>query len=601
MATREKRRFRPNLAALSGLVALASGCSVLFHADANQCSSNTDCAARGAAFANDVCQAGTCIASPLMANDGGVDASQSKDASVETSIDAAVEAEAEAGPPRCKTNDDCMPDPTHIEVACDRGTGACLQLTTDECPLTIGKYDDPANAPIFLGAFAELPPSGLTSHPSFINYKMAIDEFKDGIPGVDPVKKIAGLRMPVVVVCNGSGDVNVAMTHLQGDLHVPAVIAALDAASLRTMFANIAYPAQTFVINPFGADSKLTALTTQAFGASLLWHMLGQPGDTAPAYAAFFPHYESYVRTKQSLTAPTRVATVTGDATVTNDLRGEVSKVLRYNGMSLAENFNANPSQYMDISMASVLDPTVDPAGIDYSDAITKLLAFKPNIIVSFAGPEFATLFQKLELQWAPSASNPSPYYLLGPYNSVSQGVIGWINAAGNSPNGEARRTRFAGIGVASASDTHVLDAYRIRFPGPSDALGQENYYDAMYFALYSLVGAGSFVSPAGPNLAQGMLRLLSGNSYDMGPGSAQGSIFGTLGTATGTISLFGTLGPPNFTLRTGARLGEGSVYCVSRVAGSPVYTYDVQRVSGTTDDAGAPGLAGSFSCYSGL
>jgi hypothetical protein len=601
MSKRDERRFGPSLASLTCAAALLSGgCSVLFHADADQCVSNTDCTVRGTAFASHICVAGTCIVDNKP--DAGKDGGGGSDASMEAGpmvVDSG--SDVEVGPPPCKTNSDCIPDPQHGEVACDRSTGACLQLTTDECPLVIGRFDNPSAPPIFIGAFAELPPSGLMSHPSYINYAMAIGEFSDGIPGTNPSTGLPGLRTPCAVICNGSADSHVAMTHLLNEVHVPGVVAALDALTLKTLLSNDAYPTSTFVINPFGADSQLTSVPNTAFNASLFWHMLGQPGDVAPAYLAFFPHFESYVRAKQSLTAPMRVAVVTGNATVTSDLRAEVEKNLVYNGMSVTDNANASPPLYLNVPIESVLN-NVDPSLIQYTAAVNALIAFKPNLIVSFAGPEFATLLQRVELQWQVSASNPSPYYLIGPYNQGSQGISSWIGLTSNTGS-ESRRTRVAGIGVASAVDTHVLDVYERNFPGPQDALGQENYYDSMYFAVYSLMAAGSgVVSPTGPSMAQGMLRLLSGLSKDMGHNSDMGDIESVLSTATASVSLFGTLGPPVFTLAKGTRIGAGSVYCVTRGADnqSPVYAYDVQRVSGTTD-AGAPGLTGNFSCYSGL
>jgi hypothetical protein len=273
--------------------------------------------------------------------------------------------------------------------------------------------------------------------------------------------------------------------------------------------------------------------------------------------------------------------------------------------MSVDENRTAG--NYLPLALDSVLSG-VDLASIDTEGAVTALLAFKPNIIVSFASAEFVKMLQVLELRWQPSASNPSPAYLLGPYNMGSRDVLTWTGSyVPGQPNmqPEARRMRLAGVGVAAASDTHVLNAYEIRFlskfSSGSAALGQENYYDAMYFAVYSVVGAGPLPNISGLNLAEGMQRLLSGTSYDMGP-MPMGNIYGALGASNGTISLFGTLGPPDFRRSNGARVGEGSVYCVSRDfdAGGPGYAYDVMRVT-PSPDGGVPGLGGNFSCYGGI
>src|SRR5262249_3120406 len=105
--------------------------------------------------------------------------------------------------------------------------------------------------------------------------------------------------------------------------------------------------------------------------------------------------------------------------------------------------------------------------------------------------------------------------------------------------------------------------------------------------------------------LAQGMQRLVnsSATTYDMGPASLIINAENALKPFNNTIGLFGTLGPPKFNLNTGARVGEGSVYCLGLDANSAVvYNFDVQRLSGSAvDDAGTPGLTGTFTCYTGL
>jgi hypothetical protein len=497
---------------------------------------------------------------------------------------------------------------THPEVACDVASGTCLQLTTDECPLVIGDYSGKTEPPLFFGSFATLPPNALQSHPSFLNYTLAINEFTSS--GGIPAGPGNGLRMPVAIVCDDSANIHTATVHLQTDIHVPGILAALDSVTLRQEFVNDFFPASTFVINPFGADSTLVSLTTNG----LLWHMLGQPGDSAPAYAAFFPRVEAYVRGTQNLgsvssdggTIPTpiRVATVTSDATDTQDLATAVEAVLQWNGQSLAQNTAAGLYKSVAIS-ESILNGT-DLASIDVSMAVGQLLEFQPNIIVSFGSSEFVKMLEVLEYDWQTTtdagAPNPSPFYLVGPYNMVSQELLNWIGS-GNSPATEAKRKRVAGVGVADPTDTHELVAYENRFiaafPNGQADLGQENYYDAMYYMVYSIVGAGRVPNLTGPLLGQGILRLLSGNSYDEGPGTSMGEIFGALSAPLGTVSLFGADGPPDFNVATGARIGQGSVFCVSRnvSSGAPVYNYDVLTVAPSVDG----GLGGAFPCYSGL
>src|SRR5580658_8821638 len=90
------------IARLFALAAVASGCdgcSLLFHADAAQCASTSDCTARGGAFANTVCSAGTgtCVPPDAGAMDSGSDIGDS-DARTDAG-DAPSDVDADAGTP----------------------------------------------------------------------------------------------------------------------------------------------------------------------------------------------------------------------------------------------------------------------------------------------------------------------------------------------------------------------------------------------------------------------------------------------------------------------------------------------------------------------
>jgi hypothetical protein len=582
----------------------SGGCSVLFHVDDTQCATTQDCLVRGPAFASTVCQQGSCIpfeAGPGPGTDAGTDAGA--EAGAEAGVDAA---------PACATFADCpMPGGTHPEVTCSPDTHTCLQLTTDECPFALGDYQYAKGiAPIVVGAFATFP-ANPTDHPSYRNYALAISEFtsETGIPAV--AGNTNTLRMPVAVLCNDdTSQVSIAMNHLVDDVHVPAVVAALDSADLKVMFSNYGFQtnANLFVVNPFGADSTLTALAR----GQQFWHMLGTPNDMAPAYRALIPRIETYLRN----TAPwslgaagtMRVATVTANATVLTDLAGAVATqpITWNNGggqFSQTKTLSFDPETLS----GSTLNGT-PTTSIDVSTAVNDIIAFQPQVVISFASEEFVTLLQTLELQWT---SGPPPLYVLSAYNADSTALLTWV---GVGPESEQRRSRISGINFASTTQTRVLNAYLSRFlqaGNPVSAEGSENYYDAMYFAVDSLVGAASAASPGGPltgtELGGGMLRLIApaGTPYDMGPAD-MGNVFSTLDATNTNVSLTGALGSPVFNTQTGARVGEGDVYCVTITpptdAGPPTTTFtpDVLRLS-PSPDGGSPVLAGDASCAPGL
>jgi hypothetical protein len=505
---------------------------------------------------------------------------------------------------QCNSYLDCpVPDAgNHPEVACDVDTHTCRQLTTDSCAYVIGDYTGlrgPMQSadPIFIGAFATIPPSAPESHTSFLNYKLAQGDFSKGIQAGGG----SALRTPVIVVCDDSADPIASMNHLIQDVNIAAVIAPLPSATLASTFSavNLAGGSNIFFMNPFGADSTLTSLPTH----ELLWHMLGQPSDMASAYAAFFPRVEAYVRATQNIPAgtPMKVATITATSpTVTLDLRAAVDNVLTWNGGPAV---STNPN-YLDISIPQSYLTNDDLTKIDYATPASELTAFAPNVVVSFASEEMIKLLTYYE-----ASGSQRPFYLLSPYNIGTSSLTAWLNGL------ETRRKRLAGIGFAADVGNPVLATYDAHFlsvftNGQSE-LGGENYYDAVYYTMYSLIAAGRTTSLTGTRVAEGMPRLVNplGTPEDVGQ-MAIGDVTQQLVSLSGTtIDLRGTLGPPNFSLTTGARISEGSVYCISQDQSAPdggvptlaySYTRDVLTLSDSAD-GGTPTLQGTFSCYSGM
>ncbi|MDP9002821.1 MAG: hypothetical protein M3O46_22255, partial [Myxococcota bacterium] len=655
MANHAQRRTLSQVgaAALAVGVALTGGCSLLFHADANQCSTNTDCTARGPSFTGFVCSQGTCITGARDATsrcttdddcadsglgytctlamcvaplDGGAEVIAEAGREAETG--GVAEAGREAGPDAasgCRTTADCtalmMANPTR-RVDCDVSTNTCLVLTSDDCPYLIP--DNYASAmggilpppPIFIGAFAKFAAGGSpTFHPSSLNYQLALNEFQingPGIPagpGTSAQGQVLGKRTPVAVLCGVDGMIDSAMSHLINDVHVPSIVSALPSAALNHIVTTYTSAQQKgiFVINAFSFDSTFTSISTN----NLLWHMLGQPGDTAAAYGAFLPLVESYVRTRApwnlGTTAPLKVATVTANAIALNDLAAAVSPVLTWNA-GLDHAVASNTMNYLAVNInASTLNGTslTDP-NLNASIAIAKmqLLSFRPQVIVSFASEEFTKLIENLEIDWGNSF--PLPFYLISEYNKGSTLLEADV------PNWPYTNKRFAGIGIASTTNQQVLTDYEHRFTGAyqgrSDLLGQENFYDAMYFAVYSLVAAGR--QPlTGTDIGAGMKLLISSSppAYQVGPVD-MGNIFTVLGLRQ-PFELIGALGPPNFDTATGARIGQGDVYCLGYTPNADAgtkypYEYDVLRLSspngGPAPDGGSA-FQGTFPCYPGI
>jgi hypothetical protein len=516
-----------------------------------------------------------------------------------------------------------MPNPQYPNVACDIDTHTCVQLTSPECPLVIGDYTESMDVPpIFVGAFAVIPPAGQAADPSYQNYELAINDFTN-YGGVPIGGANAKLRMPVAVVCNYLATLPTAMQDLQ-NAHVSAVVAALGSdTDLATTFGAYGFntSANLFFVDPFGADSILTGLSR----GNQLWHMLGDPSDLASAYVALMPRIENYIRTNPPWNlgplvtgdggpaSELRVAMVTGYSTVLNDLSSAVqsSSISWNNGADGSNTANGNTATFHSyaITMSSLNPADAPPNSSTYStmfnNLVNDLQAFQPHVIISFGSEEFLYLQELLEA----AGPNTLPFYVVGPYNADSPTLQTWIG--NDSPPGfpvpENKLVRVVGINYASPTNS-TLAAYQAHFntafpgpdggPNPND--NESNFYDAMYFAIDSLIGAGK-PPLSGPNVGTGMLDLIaaSGTACDMGPGEAGfPCVYGALNMST-SVNLLGTLGPPTFNRTTGARQSQGDVYCLQRVPNNlPNYVYDVLRL-GT--DAGAQVWEGTFPCYSGF
>lgn len=610
MASSFRRATVLETVALAAVAGLASGCSLIFHADAAQCQTDGDCRARGGAFlsANLVqCLAGTCV----QPDSGSTsDASSASEGGAEGGVDGG----AEGGPVPCNTFSDC-PTPTgnHSEVTCNPDSHTCVQLTTDQCPVVLGDYTYSKNVgPQVIGAFSQLPTTGgdLTSNPCTRNYLLAVQELANGSAGI-PAGPGGKLRVPVIVVCNNtSTDVDPSMQHLTGDLHVPAVIAALDSADLKVLFNNYGYEttANVFVVNPFGADSTLTALPR----GEQFWHMLGLPGDTAPAYPPLLARVEAYIRNNAPWTLGSgtlKVSTVTANATVLNDLARAVLPILSWNNGS-DQAMTVDSAYDAESIPDSVLNGTA-VADIDISSAVNGILAFHPHVVISFASDEFVQMLETVELEWPMSwgdadPGGPPPMWILSSYNFEYQQLLtDWVNFD------SSKASRLVGINFASSTDTQVLATYTTDFltANPSLPTDYNNCYDATYFAVDSLVGASNLTALpfTGNSLGNGMLRLIAPAAppYDMGSSDVN-NVSSALSASSGaTISLIGTLGDPLFDT-TGSRVEQGDVYCIQINPPAPDggtftmnYQPDAMRLV-VPADGGASTLSGT-PCFSGL
>ena len=95
-----------------------------------------------------------------------------------------------------------------------------------------------------------------------------------------------------------------------------------------------------------------------------------------------------------------------------------------------------------------------------------------------------------------------------------------------------------------------------------------------------------------GSQVRAGMLRLLAGKPFDVGP-TPMLDVFTELQNRENSIQLRGTMGLPSFDVGTGARNGRGALLCFDEfhMPYPQEQIYDAQMGTWT----------GNFTCYDGL
>ncbi len=549
-------------------VALLLGACSLLSTDleATQCETTSDCRARGTAFAGTTCQASLCVSSG-MASDGAAGASSGSE---------------------CEGNGECIDKNFGNPYICRQGE--CVSLTVPgECPIVLGAGENSTYLrkpdPLLFGAYSLVDPSAPRLSVPTLNYELAIDEVNTETGGGIPGGSGGTSRPFIAVVCNGVGepDLELSLNHLIDHLEVPAILSSLYAPELKEAFNTKGLPEEVFFLSPLEADSTLTSIDDRG----LLWHMLPPATDLAPAYVALLQKAETHIRQQRGLSEdqPIRVAMVDAKTQFLTDLADELQLTLSFNGLNAFDNG--------DNFMRTRVDSAQDVENPDVSGALTKLQDFRPHIVLALLTSEFTLLLDTLEGLWATGwadcpASESGAEQRCPPFYIVSRAQFERTALADDRFAGVHHR--LLGVNFAGAEDTELYDLYlnklRSTYDVPFSLAGSENFYDAAYYLMYSMVGAGDPPRLTGAEVALGMTRLINGRTeYNVGTRDINDAFGVLLGTPTAKISLVGTMGPPSFNTSTGARDGLPSVYCIedgSYIQDALRYDAETQTLIGT-------------------
>ena len=584
------------MAAVTALGTTAAGCSLLFDLSSKQCTTSSECTALfGTGYA---CNAAQVCEQPLpVVGNGGSDAGGSSGASGGDGGGGSSGAGASGAggggsagvgggaPVECTTNAQCM-DAHAGAWACR--SGSCVELVSDECPFVIGEQNlRTSENPIIFGAYTLIGTNAPRDTPMTANYELAINEFTAGATG-GGLASANGRRKMVAVACNG-GDPSTyeaSLTHLIDTVGVPAIIAPLSPAALITMFEGPANAGSgVFFMSPVDADSSLTTLLDDG----LVWNILGSAANVAPAFVPLLSRAEVLVKAQQSLST-IRVALISDETDTMRDISGVITNPatgITFNGLSIT----ANGPDFQGYTIPS--DPTAEGATLTYNEVLTNLIAFQPHVIISVTGGAFVnSVMSPLEDSWD-TGDQDRPFYLLSPYHAGFDALRSLVISLDDLPPAERLDTRIMGVNFESAEDLTLAEAYHLRFRQAYSGQGYlenfENFYDAVWYLMYSFAAAGEVGIYNGQDVRRGLGRIVrldvpEAFHYAVG-GVAETSgdvaeVLSAIATRDDNgIQLIGTMGPPDFDLSTGARKTQGSAYCLTATG---AFVFDVLRYNPT-------------------
>jgi len=309
--------------------------------------------------------------------------------------------------------------------------------------------------------------------------------------------------------------------------------------------------------------------------------MMGPDSDLAPVFVEVTKHAEAFQRKAADLASgdKVRVALVQGSLAPARDvaqvLLSDPDHSLVFNGEKTLSN---DDSEFLFVELTSDFEDDQAEA----SAVTTALSEFKPHIVVVTAGTEFSSkVLPVLEDNWD-EEDQVRPFYVTGPLLAFD----------GNLTTNSSVRQRLAGVNFTADPDQTLFKMFQANFQAAYpeiEFLSTENFYDAAYYLLYAIAASGNPAQLSGDSIAEGMLRIVSksGSPASVGPNSIS-DVLSTLAVANSRIALRGTMGPADFNLGTGARIAQGSVYCVAPNG----FNYDTLRLNASGD------LDGEFPCF---
>ena len=577
-----------------------AACSFTLNTTSVQCLSESECLAKGAAFANTTCDPTTKTCVPVDVNAG-----------------------------LCTTNQDCISQNANAPAYCRKSDKKCILLETPECPYFHGTIAQVADDNVVI--IGELNPTNQTAIATQLDaiYAMTQSDFTQAVGGLPPALGSTKSRPVVIVGCNelGAGYDGLlrAANHLVNDLQVQLILGPVNSNDANVVLSQVTLPNKVVSIEPITTISSLSDLPNPVAPTPMVWRVAPSDSTQADMVAKFFDDFLCIPATTGKGCDPTSYPVTSGNMAAgtpmkvmmieSGDLIGlsqgaALAKSVKFNCSYFSPcglNDNAAPTppanwtdpwpEYALGNLGDQTDPVNNPVpAASIAKVIAAALAFKPNVILWPASvPSLAlTALQPLEQQWgAANPGVPPPIHI----EISAWGALAATVAATPFGQGVNLRKRMFFMGAKNPPASTLINDFSARFfaahpefTGSTLSALHYEVNDVAYMAFYAMAAVGS-APLTGPNIAQALANGKlnpPGTPIDAEP-SQFGKAFGILAQG-GSIDINGLFGPEDFNTKTGASNGLAEIQCVNS-------TFKVASSGYSWDDASKASVGSVSNC----
>ncbi len=475
----------------------------------------------------------------------------------------------------CTTNAMCVRAHGGAAYRCRPSDGACVSFASQDCVVHAEPADLDSEETIWIGALFSDPFDASA-------VELARRDFA-ALPAQLPRARGAGSRRPLAVVtCDDTKDAARAAKHLVEDVGVPAVIGFSSSQEAIDLLSSVLVPNGVLTIVSLNSAASITQIRSPEGKPRLVWRTTNNTSQAVSALAALFAdvieprlHAERARPLKVALLRPPNAAGLSvSDAFVST---------FRFNGGSVAEN-QARFGEFVPGSPGIFADPSRSKEAEEVArEALRRLEALRPDVIVYFGEELQAPILSPLELRWPRGA--PRPIYLSG------------LPLARLKDFGQEHGILSRVYGVTTPANSAVNAKFTLHYNAAfaekiTPTWSPNTTYDAFY--LIGLAACALGDAPVSGEALGGALPKLTGPGpkIEVGPAKLLEAL-GVLGSGA-AIDLQGAGSDLDLDPRTGESPTDHVVLCVGADRdGSPSAVE-----SGLVWDAHTDKLRGAMKCH---